>query len=63
MRHDWVFDILQDLKSYAIRNDMPGLAASVDQAIAVALSEVEGRSDGPAPPTGQLGQDRSGPTH
>ncbi len=39
-RHDWVFDVLRDLLSYAQQNDLPALAARVEVAIAVAEAEI-----------------------
>jgi hypothetical protein len=63
MRHDWVFDVLLDLKSYAMRNDLPQLAASVDQALAVARSEIEAEQDRAASPTGHMGPGRSRQPH
>lgn len=40
MRHDWVFEVLRDMKSYALENDLPALAARVDEALAVAEAEI-----------------------
>lgn len=40
MRHDWVFDTLRDLLTYAHHNDLPALAARVEQALAVAEAEI-----------------------
>ena len=40
MRHDWVFDVLKDLLTYAQRNDLPALAARVQDALAVAGAEL-----------------------
>jgi hypothetical protein len=40
MRHDWIFDVLSDLHSYATRNDLPGLARKVEEAMAEARREV-----------------------
>ncbi|MBK6468270.1 MAG: hypothetical protein IPL38_06495 [Rhodobacter sp.] len=40
MRHDWVFDVLKDLLTYAQRNDLPALAARVQDALAVAEAEI-----------------------
>ncbi len=49
MRHDWVFDVLRDLLSYAQRNDLPALAARVEAAMAVARAEIAAAHDlGPA---------------
>lgn len=40
MRHDWIFDVLADLRSYALKNGLPELAAQVDVALRVARTEV-----------------------
>ena len=40
MGHDWVFDVLADLKSYAGANGLPGLAAKADEALAVVKAEM-----------------------
>lgn len=42
MRHDWIFDVLTDLHAYACRNDLPGLAEKIEDALAEALREVSG---------------------
>ena len=49
MRHDWVFDILKDLRAYAERNGLPALAARVEAALAVAEVEIADQSDSAAP--------------
>ena len=41
MRHDWIFDVLSDLQDYARQNDLHDLAVKVEEALAVALREVE----------------------
>jgi hypothetical protein len=55
MRHEWVFDVLSDLLTYATRNDLPRLAARVSAAIEEARSEICEHGDPPdepqAPPT------------
>ena len=40
MRHDWVFDVLRDLLLYARHNELPALAACVEEALAVAETEI-----------------------
>jgi hypothetical protein len=40
MRHDWIFDVLSDLRSYALKNGMPGLAAQVEATLQVARAEI-----------------------
>jgi hypothetical protein len=41
MRHDWIFDVLSDLKAYAIKNDLLALAAKVEEAETLAKVEIE----------------------
>ncbi len=48
MRHDWILDVLRDLLSYAHRNDLPAVAAQVEQALAVAEVEIAAPDNTPA---------------
>jgi hypothetical protein len=50
MSHDWIFDVLSDLHAYATRNDMPGLAARVLEALVAARREIAAADDGPEEP-------------
>jgi hypothetical protein len=64
MHHEWVFDVLQDMLSYATLNGLPRLAERVAEAMEVAREEIaalggpEGSSDDPSgdppqsPPSG-----------
>lgn len=40
MAHDWVFDVLDDLSSYATANGLTALAAKVEEARDVAAVEI-----------------------
>jgi hypothetical protein len=40
MRHDWIFDVLADLRAYAHENDLPALAAQVTATLRVADVEI-----------------------
>lgn len=40
MRHDWVFDVLEDLRAYAALNGLVAMKAAVDEALQVARAEV-----------------------
>lgn len=40
MRHDWIFDVLRDLRAYAQTNGLPGLALKADEALRVARDEL-----------------------
>ena len=54
MRHDWVFDVLSDLLTYATQNGLPRLASKVSEIIDVARDEIaasgEGQDEPPKPP-------------
>lgn len=49
MRHDWIFDVLRDLKAYALANQMAALAVKADEALIVARAEIA-RSQSAEPP-------------
>lgn len=59
MGTDWIFEVLEDLKSFALANGMPGLAAKADEALKVAAVEVAAMADAPVTVTPR----RSGSTH
>ena len=40
MGHDWVFDVLRDLRDYALANGFAGLAAKVEEALLIAGDEI-----------------------
>lgn len=40
MRHEWIFEVLTDLRAYAIANGMPALAAQAETALRVASAEI-----------------------
>jgi len=40
-RHDWVFEVLSDLKDYADRHGLPALSAKTRETIAVARAEID----------------------
>ncbi|MEZ5797953.1 MAG: hypothetical protein R3D63_11015 [Paracoccaceae bacterium] len=52
MRHDWVFDVLKDLLSYARLHDLPALAAQVEMSLAVAQAEIAAERDKGEPAAG-----------
>ena len=41
MGHDWLFEVLADMKAYALRHGLVGLAAQIDETEAVARREIE----------------------
>lgn len=40
MSHDWILDVLRDLRSYARQNGMHALAEQLDDTALVAMSEM-----------------------
>lgn len=48
MAHDWVFDVLDDLKTYAAANGLPALAAKAEEARHVASVEIAALQTGEA---------------
>lgn len=50
MHHEWVFDVLQDMLSYATLNGLPRLAERVAEAIEVAREEIAAQG-GPSDPS------------
>lgn len=40
MGHDWVFDVLKDLRTYALANDLKALAEKVEEALRTAELEI-----------------------
>ncbi len=40
MRHDWIFDVLSDLKAYAQVHGLVALAVKADEALRVAREEL-----------------------
>ena len=48
MAHDWIFDVLADLKTYARKNGLSALADELDEATLIAATEIASR-EGKAP--------------
>ncbi len=46
MGHDWILDVLTDLKTFARANGMPSLAAQLDDASFVAQAEITSLTEG-----------------
>ncbi|MDR5653677.1 hypothetical protein [Ruixingdingia sedimenti] len=56
MRHDWILDVLDDMKTYAARNGLDALAAKVDEALRIARAELAAaRGEGAGGKTGRHG--------
>jgi hypothetical protein len=47
MAHDWIFDVLNDMRSYASKNGLPALAGQLDEALRVARAEIGPSEAGP----------------
>lgn len=43
MRHDWIIDVLHDLRAYALKNRLPVLAERTEDLLAVAVAEIAAR--------------------
>ncbi len=57
MSHDWIFDVLADLRSYAERNGLPRLAEKADELLDVARDEIgglAGQDEGGTPSSGRM---------
>lgn len=59
MGYEWIFDVLEDLKSFAAANGLPALAAKADEALQVATIEVAAQADAPV----KVSPQGSGSTH
>lgn len=47
MRHDWIFEVLNDLRSYAQKNDLPALAEQAERTLRIARAEIAARGSDP----------------
>lgn len=45
MGHDWIIDVLADLKSFASTNDLPHLAEQLEEAALAARVEIDGKGE------------------
>ena len=45
MRSDWILDVLADLKTFALSNNLPQLAEHLDDTAIVALAEIAARDE------------------
>ena len=48
MAHDWILDVLADLKAYANKNGLPALVHELDEATLIAATEIASK-EGKAP--------------
>ena len=45
-RHDWILDVLADLKEFALSADLPNLAEQLDDTALIALAEIASVEEG-----------------
>ncbi|WP_375255534.1 hypothetical protein [Yoonia sp.] len=55
MGHDWIIDVLADMRRFARQNDMPLLCAQLDDAMMVATAEVANMRTRPSMRSGDHG--------
>lgn len=63
MHHDWIFDVLRDLRSFAQKNGLPALAAQVETTLQVAETEIAALNGRDAPEEGDGGPAAGGQAH
>ena len=66
MRHDWIFDVLTDLRLYAQKNNLPETAEGAEVLLRLVRAEVTARTtddDGGDDATGQGGTPPRGTPH
>ena len=61
MRHDWIFDVLTDLRSYALQNDLRDLAEQVEITLRMARRDVAAADRAEDAADGFLRDDRAPP--
>lgn len=59
MKNDWILDVLADLRAYAQKNDLPKLAAELEETALVAAAEMTSAETGVVlAPRGDVGHAR-----
>ena len=48
MQHDWILDVLADLKAYAQKNGLPALVRELNDTTLIAASEIASQEGKPA---------------
>ncbi len=48
MGHEWIIDVLADLKSFASTNNLPILAAQLDETALIASAEIDAVTEKPS---------------
>jgi hypothetical protein len=49
MAHEWILEVLNDMRSYSQKNGLPALAAQLDEVLRVATSEIGPAESNPPP--------------
>jgi hypothetical protein len=49
VRHNWIIDVLDDLRSYAEANNLPGIALAAQQTLDLAAAEIAAVSEDAEP--------------
>ncbi len=57
MAHEWILEVLQDMRSYSQKNGLPALTAQLDEALRVATQEIGPAGVGTAPKDQDDGDD------
>ncbi|WP_146345933.1 hypothetical protein [Falsiphaeobacter marinintestinus] len=64
MQHDWILDVLADLKTFASANDLGALAEQLDDTTLIAAAEIASKQEKALAKTdgeqGRLGPDTGG---
>jgi hypothetical protein len=57
MAHEWIFDVLQDMRSYSHKNGLAALAVQLDETLRVARTEIGPGPKAPSPQDSDDGKD------
>ncbi len=63
MTHEWIIDVLTDLKAFAVKNGLKATAAQLDDVRLVALAELSNAMVGQAETPGAYEVQTRKPTH
>ncbi len=59
MSHTWIFDMLRDLRAYALANGLPAVAAKAEETLRVAEAEIAAQPGRGSAPGREGGPDRA----
>lgn len=63
MRHDWIIEVLSDLRAYALKNRLPLLAERTEDVLSVARAEIAARTARDDDADGGAGEGGGTPPH